>query len=424
MKKNNFMKSLLALMMMLAVSMSMTSCQGLVDAVFGSEDNSTETPEKPEKKTAEVTLTKDGAKIIASTAEEVSELLATLVDDIIENGVKEDKEYVIEISLPSSEKAGATQEIEVPEIEGATLNLVFTEKFAKPGTLTLKSQSISATRGTRGDDEDAPIVIVTFDEAISETNIQTLDIQMPSSFVMIKTNASKAVFNLAIRPENGWNGGYWSYDEGDFDGLVINDNIEINTILYRQDSSKGGLEVRTYRLAWRNGETFMPVNNWNTENPAKSIYIEKGKSDAQLSFTSRYFEKMTIADGGVLSATALRANYIEGEGTATIKVEEVAEKSKEKENYYKYGFKLGFTQVDDENNELCIEKVSNVIFSIYNDTEYSEFTVNENSVLQAVTIEGLPEDMTDCEFIVDGKPYEFNYNSEHGTWYYYNNDKD
>ena len=97
MRKNYFVKNLLAASMLLVVSMGMVSCQGLLDAIVGSQDNPSSQPSQPSTQPTEtvVTPTAQGAKVEASSPEAVSKALATLVDDIKAKGVGEGKEYKV-----------------------------------------------------------------------------------------------------------------------------------------------------------------------------------------------------------------------------------------------------------------------------------------------------------------------------------------
>ena len=148
MRKNYFVKNLLAASMLLVVSMGMVSCQGLLDAIVGSQDNPSSQPSQPSTQPTEtvVTPTAQGAKVEAWSPEAVSKALATLVDDIKAKGVGEGKEYKVEVSGVSSESTASENTIVVPKVENSNINLVFTEAVATSSApLVVKASETTST---------------------------------------------------------------------------------------------------------------------------------------------------------------------------------------------------------------------------------------------------------------------------------------
>lgn len=222
MRKNYFMKNLMSASMLLAVSMGMASCSGFVDAVLGTSDTPTTqpttqptTPETPTIKN--VTLTAQGAQVSANSAAEVNTALAALADDIKEKGVGEGKEYTLEVSSDVF-NAGDVQDIKVPEIEGATINVVIKNPFTKPTTLVFGKTTPAATRGaamTRGDEGTTPAfdeMYVTLPETEGE-NYPTIEFQRPNTKVVMKSANGNSAINVKDVNETS-NFGYLEIGKG------------------------------------------------------------------------------------------------------------------------------------------------------------------------------------------------------------------
>ncbi|MBO5594475.1 MAG: hypothetical protein J5931_07725 [Prevotella sp.] len=131
MQKNYFTKNLMAAMMLLAVSMSITSCQGLVDAVLGTEDNPVQKPEtKPTtEEDASVVITSEGTTITISSLDELASSFSAADNEkffqAIEASAKAGKEYVITIKSDASLSTADINNFVIPKVKGADINLVF-----------------------------------------------------------------------------------------------------------------------------------------------------------------------------------------------------------------------------------------------------------------------------------------------------------
>ena len=210
MKKNYFMKNLLTAVMLLAVSMSMTSCDDIVaetDNPAPTSKPETKPETKPEEESEEdlsnlenITITDEGAKVEASSTDEVSAALQVLVKDIVDKGVGEDKEYVLEVTSDVF-NTGDIENIKVPEIEGATINIVITTPFTAPTTLVFSNNTPATTRQvakTRGDDEDSKSVdkmYITLPDVAGDA-IPTFEFSRPNTEIVLRSANGNSLINI------------------------------------------------------------------------------------------------------------------------------------------------------------------------------------------------------------------------------------
>ena len=328
MRKNYFMKNLMSASMLLAVSMGMASCSGFVDAVLGTSDTPTTqpttqptTPETPTIKN--VTLTAQGAQVSANSAAEVNTALAALADDIKEKGVGEGKEYTLEITSDVF-NAGDVENINVPQIEGATVNVVIKTPFTKPTTLVFGKTTAAATRGaamTRGDTEGQPpadMMYITLPETVNEV-YPTFEFQREGSTIEMQSTNNNSIINVK--------------DVSSGSGIVsIKEGVYINTYKWTPGPSQ---YLRCFKnfinlYSTEPEETFINGIMMLGMHPS-GVYVNELEilptdAVANLVFGANRFEKMIIADGvtvtskrqGVVGDIGPQAKVIESKGTSIV----------------------------------------------------------------------------------------------------------
>ena len=193
MRKDFFMKNLLAAMMLLAVSMGMVSCQGLVDAIVGTSDNPSTQPSQPSTQPTEivVTPTAQGAKVEASSPEAVSVALASLVDDIKAKGVGDGKEYKVEVSTKDISTSASDCTIEVPKVAGSNINIVFDNGVSTGSTpLVVKAAETASSTPTEAVNE----LTIT----VPDAQALDLSVDMPETTVTLKSSGSSTVFKSLV----------------------------------------------------------------------------------------------------------------------------------------------------------------------------------------------------------------------------------
>lgn len=327
MQKNNLMKNFMAATMLLSLTMGMVSCQGLVDAIVGdagqpAATTPTTTPTTPETKPEikNVTLTTQGAQVNASTAAEVNTALAALAKDISEKGVGEGKEYTLEVTSDVF-NAGDVENINVPEIEGATINVVIKNPFTKPTTLVFGKNTPSATRG----DVETEETRVAFDEmfvTLPETegeNYPTIEFQRPNTKVVMKSANGNSAINVKDVTEIS-----------NFGFLEIGKGIIIDTYKWTPRSDEDFIRFASMQL--------IGSGNWIEQSQdaqeegkmiVKNIEILPTEYTANLDNGANSYGKITVADGVKVRAIrnkgvtfkdngAPKADVIESVGTSTV----------------------------------------------------------------------------------------------------------
>ena len=327
MQKNNLMKNFMAATMLLSLTMGMVSCQGLVDAIVGdagqpAATTPTTTPTTPETKPEikNVTLTTQGAQVNASSAAEVNTALAALAKDITEKGVGEGKEYTLEVTSDVF-NAGDVENINVPEIEGATINVVIKNPFTKPTTLVFGKNTPSATRG----DVETEETRVAFDEmfvTLPETegeNYPTIEFQRPNTKVVMKSANGNSAINVKDVTEIS-----------NFGFLEIGKGIIIDTYKWTPRSDEDFIRFASMQL--------IGSGNWIEQSQdaqeegkmiVKNIEILPTEYTANLDNGANSYDKITVADGVKVRAIrnkgvtfkdngAPKADVIESVGTSTV----------------------------------------------------------------------------------------------------------
>ena len=334
MRKNYFVKNLLAASMLLAVSMGMVSCQGLLDAIVGSQDNPSSQPSQPSTQPTEtvVTPTAQGAKVEASSPEAVSNALATLVDDIKAKGVGEGKEYKVEVSGVSSESTASENTIVVPKVENSNINLVFTEAVATSSApLVVKASETTSTESKAAVNE----------LTITVPNAESLDLKvdMPETTVTLKSSGSNSVIKSIVAKtalntliiESGV-----AVEELEVQGgrVIVKSGGKIETYVY--PASEGFIRISSdgvipYRIAgidqsgnedWDN-PVWQIADEQNNPYYIQNLKIIKGQAEyATIEHeieVNKLFKKLIIADGAAVNyknGEDIRIETIEGQGSA------------------------------------------------------------------------------------------------------------
>lgn len=334
MRKNYFVKNLLAASMLLVVSMGMVSCQGLLDAIVGSQDNPSSQPSQPSTQPTEtvVTPTAQGAKVEASSPEAVSKALATLVDDIKAKGVGEGKEYKVEVSGVSSESTASENTIVVPKVENSNINLVFTEAVATSSApLVVKASETTSTESKAAVNE----------LTITVPNAESLDLKvdMPETTVTLKSSGSNSVIKSIVAKtalntliiESGV-----TVEELEVQGgrVIVKSGGKIETYVY--PASEGYIRISSdgvipYRIAgidqsgnedWDN-PVWQIADEQNNPYYIQNLKIIKGQAEyATIEHeieVNKLFKKLIIADGAAVNyknGEDIRIETIEGQGSA------------------------------------------------------------------------------------------------------------
>ena len=441
MRKNYFVKNLLAASMLLVVSMGMVSCQGLLDAIVGSQDNPSSQPSQPSTQPTEtvVTPTAQGAKVEASSPEAVSKALATLVDDIKAKGVGEGKEYKVEVSGVSSESTASENTIVVPKVENSNINLVFTEAVATSSApLVVKASETTSTESKAAVNE----------LTITVPNAESLDLKvdMPETTVTLKSSGSNSVIKSIVAKTA-------------LNTLIIESGVTVEELEVQGGrvivKSGGKIETYVYPAGKKNsdGKAFISVcydenlasyagvlppklevdgtvcyeisTDEEGEKPylAKYLKVVKGSEDeAEVNFLNQhghFLEKMTVGDGANVVTRGIRAKEIEGEGTAKITFICIESWHNPKSGYWheptpdnmdEFYWQFG------TNGLKGVEKISNIIFAKPKkewDGEYFTFLKQISATLENCTFQ------YDCVFFGN----DFGYELGKGTEYTLSNDK-
>lgn len=341
MKKNYFMKSLTAVLLMLTVSMSITSCQGFVDAVLGTEDKPVQKPEtKPTTdEDANVVITNEGTTITISSFDEFASSFSTADNEkfvqAIEASAKAGKEYVITIK---SEQSLSTEDfvgLEIPRVEGADINIVF-----EKAPVTSEGDPLKITA------DEVP--------AASTDAVNKLTITMPDGAddIYLSINLPETTVTLEGKVT-------YHYVEAitALNTLYVNSGVTIEEILVKQGTVvvKDGGVIETY--VYNGREDFEGIKHidivydtniasytgvaplWvrvsetealpeimsdiESEKPYFCKYLKvidvKAEDNVEINWNNDFtkpLEKMTIGDGVSVTSWCMNAKNIIGEGTA------------------------------------------------------------------------------------------------------------
>ena len=337
MRKNYFMKNVLVAVMLLAGTLTVVSCSGLIDAIVGDVDSpsSTTPAAQPETTVGKVELNSTGATITAGSAAEASSLLATLVDDIKTKGVGNGKEYKIEMAGDGI-LANSDITINVPKVEGANLNLVFGEAFDAGKTLNINASDVSSqptkavntlviTLSSSADDlclnVNMPETTVTLKSGGSQINYK--DVKSRTALNTMVIDDDVEVKNMEIE------GGTVQVNEGGIleswvfaadhngDQVSITEDGGIEPLKISMGTDESGNPVELWQIAGEDGEPYY----------AHSLKIAKGDADYSVvwfgnaSNSSIPLKTVVVNDDAVLQTNYIAMENIEGEdkGTGVIK---------------------------------------------------------------------------------------------------------
>lgn len=348
MQKNYFMKNVLAAMMLLAVSMSMTSCSGLVDAIFGSEDNATTQPEtKPatEESTSTAVVTADETTVTVTSLDDLANALSEEQNEelvkAIEAKAEAGEEYVINIKSEESLSTEDFDGFEIPRVEGASVNLVFEKPLvtSEENPLKVTADEKKSTTSTTAINE----LTITMPDGASDVY---LDIDMPETTVTLEGSVTYhyVVANTAVNTlyvEDGVTIEELLVADG---FVVVKNGGKVVTYVYAPSSTE--MSVGTFSKGIRsdyvlsdNSAKPRVQNEDGSEYGFESLKVIKGTAEyAKVEAIGERdaLETLIIGEGAAVAFTS-SPNVINiiGEGTdRTAKV------------YYGYSYK------DDEGNEL------------------------------------------------------------------------
>lgn len=401
MRKNYFTKSLIAATMLLSVSSTMVSCSGLVDAVFGTEDNPTNKPEKP-KTTAVVEITANQTTITISSLEDLAGAISAADNEKMVDAIKKSadagEEYVIEVKSEKSLSTKDFEEFEIPRVEEADIKLVFDKPLTtsedEPLVITAdEKESITSTDAVNkltivlpdGSDDvylslDLPETTVILDgkvtyhyvEALTaketlyvESDVTIEELLIKDGFVVVKDGGVIETYVYNGRPD-------W-----------YNDNPTV-WISYNPDEAPyAGVHPRWQMYDEEGGELRPEImRNKISDDPyickflkivdVKDVWVEYNMDEdcsIKDNELTNNLEKMTIGDGVTVHAEKLRAKTVIGEGTAkvTLHAHEIQTMDRDPENGYwdeeKGEQVLGKPTLELWVNTTAVENMSNIIFT-------------------------------------------------------------
>lgn len=238
MKKNRLTKQLLAASMLLAASSLVVSCGNSDNPLSITVDNTTGIPN--------VTLTSNGAVISATTAADISAAFAQLVDDIKAKGVGAGKEYVVEISSEAFNTIAA-QNITIPEIEGATINLVIKDPFTQATTVVIGNSTPAGARGmarTRAEEDEQAVdkMYITLPD-VANGVIPTFEFSRPNTEIVLRSANGNSLINIK------------DVNEGSCAGTFrLGVGVSVDTYKYTQRKEKEHVWLYTENMTYRDEE--------------------------------------------------------------------------------------------------------------------------------------------------------------------------
>ena len=190
MEKNNFLKAKKSAVVLLAMMMSLTSCQGLMDAIIGTVDSPTTSSQQTGTPTTAVVKTESGVSITANTPGEITGLLDQIKSDIASKG---ESEYEVKISNSTVEATSSDNVIIVPKVVGSNVNLNFENGVESSTTLIVKAAETASTEPTIAVNK---LTITAPD--VDERNAINLTLDMPETTVALKTSGTKTVYDEVV----------------------------------------------------------------------------------------------------------------------------------------------------------------------------------------------------------------------------------
>jgi hypothetical protein len=336
MRKNYFMKNLLAASMLLAVSMGMSSCSGFVDAVLGTSDKTTTQP-TTQPTTAGAVVTADQTTITISSFEEMAKAVSAEQNEAfikaIEAKAAAGEKYTINIK---SEKPLSTANFEglvIPRVVGSKIDVVFDKPL-----VTSESNPLKVTADEKNSDTPTDAVNeLTITLPNGSDNVY-LSVNMPETTVKLEGNvtyqfveAITATNTLVV--ESGVTIKELQYKIGSGTSVVVKNGGVIETFVYRTDIYFMGITEKGLTYAVTPGlEFFFPIAKDENGDPYYINCLKVVKGDAEVcglyhTFSPQYTEgsspdlkKLIIGDGAVvcnMNYTSIPYDDIIGEGNAT-----------------------------------------------------------------------------------------------------------
>ena len=337
MRKNYFMKNVLAASMLLTVSMGMSSCTGLVDAVLGTSDKPTTQP-TTQPTTAGAVITADQTTITISSFEEMAKAVSAEQNEAfikaIETKAAAGEKYTINIK---SEKPLSTANFEglvIPRVVGSKIDVVFDKPL-----VTSESNPLKVTADEKNSDTPTDAVNeLTITLPNGSDNVY-LSVNMPETTVKLEGNvtyqfveAITAINTLVV--ESGVTIKELQYKIGSGTSVVVKNGGVIETFVYRTDIYFMGITEKGLTYAVIPGiMVFSPIAKDENGDPYFINCLKVVKGDAEICGLYHTFsrlhndgelfpdlKKLIIGDGAVvrnMNYTSIPYDDIIGEGNAT-----------------------------------------------------------------------------------------------------------
>jgi len=395
MQKNYFMKNVLAASMLLALSMGMSSCTGLVDAVLGTSDKPTTQP-TTQPTTAGAVVTADQTTITISSFEEMAKAVSAEQNEAfikaIETKAAAGEKYTINIK---SEKPLSTANFEglvIPRVVGSKIDVVFDKPL-----VTSESNPLKVTADEKNSDTPTDAVNeLTITLPNGSDNVY-LSVNMPETTVKLEGNvtyqfveAITATNTLVV--ESGVTIKELQYKIGSGTSVVVKNGGVVETFVYRADIFYMGITENGLTYAVTPGlEFFFPIAKDENGDPYFINCLKVVKGDAEYCGLYHTFsrlhndgelspdlKKLIIGDGAVvrnMNYTEIPYNDIIGEGNAT----------------FLYGYNMAETFSGNEDKKyvyfLGVNSICNVTFKPKYDS--------------GSTITDIPSNNDKCTFITN-----------------------
>ena len=383
------MKNLLAAMMLLAVSMGMSSCTGLVDAVLGTSDNPTTQPTtQPTASSAVVTA--DQTTITISSLEDMANAVSAEQNEQFLNAIKAKaaagEEYTINIKSEQPLSTNSFEGLVIPHVEGSNINIVFDKPL-----VTTEASPLKITAEEKNSDTPTDAVNeLTITLPKGSDNVY-LSVNMPETTVKLEGNvtyqfveAITAINTLVV--ESGV-----TIKElqapiiFNRNSVVVKNGGVIETFVYRTDIYFMGITEKGLTYAVTPGlEFFFPIAKDENGDPYFINCLKVVKGDAEYCGLYHTFsrlhndgelfpdlKKLIIGDGAVvrnMNYPSIPYDDIIGEGNAT----------------FLYGYNMNEISSRDEDVKYVdladVNSVSNVTFKPKYDSGAAIYNIPSNNV--------------------------------------------
>ena len=178
------MKNVLAASMLLALSMGMSSCTGLVDAVLGTSDNPTTQP-TTQPTTSSAVVTADQTTITISSLEDMANAVSAEQNEQFLNAIKAKaaagEEYTINIKSEQPLSTNSFEGLVIPRVEGSNINIVFDKPLVTTEASPLKITADEKKSNTSTDAVNE--LTITMPDGASDVY---LNIDMPETTVKLE----------------------------------------------------------------------------------------------------------------------------------------------------------------------------------------------------------------------------------------------